>query len=314
MRQYEREAKKKYRTGMDPDKTHTITQLESAIAKSIEKHDDEEAKGYWGRINIAFRKLGGKKEDINGWLGLLPSESQYFSVICGGFKLIIEVSRPFLIRLSWYANTAQAAARLSKVHGEVLDALERIPGIIDSAQRVLRIYNDSERLECLSKSFYMSILSALGHIMHYLQEKASSRIKVFLMPSGFKEQLIKNIDAIAKDKDAFNEEANICQKEMLERVENQGEQTGDDIRRMEQTLNAATVGQSRANLSLAEKVEMIRRQNSDLGRDMKRDMKELKTAMTQPFPVARLMEVLAGNDKLLAYSISMRGFPTKDPL
>lgn len=95
MVEYETKAKDKYKTGIDPNGTHTMEQLENVIAGSIQRHEDEGSKGCWGKINKAFRKLGEKKDDVNGWLGLFPSGSEYFSVLCGGFKLILEVLMPF---------------------------------------------------------------------------------------------------------------------------------------------------------------------------------------------------------------------------
>lgn len=95
MREYESSAKAKYRTGFDPEKTHRMEDLERVLEESIKNREQRDARGGWDKIYDAFLKLGKNKDNINGWLGLLPSESEYFSVLCGGFKIILEVSLNF---------------------------------------------------------------------------------------------------------------------------------------------------------------------------------------------------------------------------
>jgi hypothetical protein len=94
MREYENMAKKKYKTGIDPDSEHTVGQLESVVSEAISRHQDADSKGAWGKINLACRKLSEGKDSIEGWLGLLPTENNYLSVVCGGLKLILKVYCP----------------------------------------------------------------------------------------------------------------------------------------------------------------------------------------------------------------------------
>lgn len=100
IREYESKAKDKYKTGISVDKRHTMQELEVVLAESLKKHEEQPG-GLWGKIDTAFRKLRERKDDINSWLGLLPGESQYFSVVCGGFKIILEVLAlaPFFIEV-----------------------------------------------------------------------------------------------------------------------------------------------------------------------------------------------------------------------
>jgi hypothetical protein len=91
MIEYENEAPQKYKTGVDPSKKHTITELGKTIDDAVDKYQAKDKKGVWGKIRNAFSKLGEGQEAMEGWLGLLPDQSEYFSVICGGLKLIIGV-------------------------------------------------------------------------------------------------------------------------------------------------------------------------------------------------------------------------------
>jgi hypothetical protein len=92
MREYEKTAKKKYRTGVNPDSTHCVEDLWKVIDNVVTDYHFEDQKGPWEKVRLALRKLGDGGEAMKDWLGLLPTESPYLSVVCGGLKLIINVS------------------------------------------------------------------------------------------------------------------------------------------------------------------------------------------------------------------------------
>ena len=50
-----------------------------------------DASGFWRKIRIGLRRFGKTNKAFGAWAGLLPSQSEYFSIICGGFKLILGV-------------------------------------------------------------------------------------------------------------------------------------------------------------------------------------------------------------------------------
>ncbi|MBE3047882.1 hypothetical protein IMZ48_36305 [Candidatus Bathyarchaeota archaeon] len=191
-----------------------------------------------------------------------------------------------------------------------MSALQQIPSIIDGAQRVTRLYRDSQRLELLSRAFYTSIMAALGHIMHYLRKKASRRLpNVVFKPSSFEEQLVQKIDAIASDKDAFNEEADICHKEMVDRMsstaEDRGERTEEDLHIMREVMCVAireqrrtTLEQRMANQGIDEKLDKLERKQSDIGR----------ATMSISSALEPLLRLWASGDPMRAYSFDMGWF------
>lgn len=95
MRMYEYNAPEKYRTGVDLDSPHSTAQLWKMVDTAVERYHSKEKDGVWGKVVHAFRKLGDGSDAVQGWLGLLPTESHYMSVVCGGLKLIISVSQIF---------------------------------------------------------------------------------------------------------------------------------------------------------------------------------------------------------------------------
>lgn len=91
MRDYENTAKEKYKTGVDLNETHSVEQLWQIIDGTIDDYSLRGQDGIWKKIRTGLRQLGDGSEAIQGWLGLLPTESEYLSVVCGGLKLILKV-------------------------------------------------------------------------------------------------------------------------------------------------------------------------------------------------------------------------------
>lgn len=91
MIEYETTAEEKYKTGVTPDETFEMEQLWKIIDEQKERYRKRGQEGLLGKIRYAFRKLGDGNVVITGWLGLLPSQSQYMSLICGGCTMVIKV-------------------------------------------------------------------------------------------------------------------------------------------------------------------------------------------------------------------------------
>jgi hypothetical protein len=90
LRDYEENAKPKYRTGINVDEVHTLADVWRMLDTAVDEYEKGKAAGAWGRVRQAFRGLGTNGEAVQQWLGLLPSGSNYMSVVCGGVKLIIK--------------------------------------------------------------------------------------------------------------------------------------------------------------------------------------------------------------------------------
>lgn len=91
MREYEGTAKDKYKTGIKPEDSHTMADVWVIIDDAVARYQAQGKEGIWGRIRGAFRKFGENDGAVKTWLGLLPTESNYLSVLCGGLKMIVSV-------------------------------------------------------------------------------------------------------------------------------------------------------------------------------------------------------------------------------
>jgi hypothetical protein len=91
---YEQQAKTKYKVGVELSKTHSIDEVMTAIKAAIKTYDEKAEHGFCAPLRKAFRKIGNHQNTCQSWIQLAPTQSAYFSLVCGGVMLLLEVSLP----------------------------------------------------------------------------------------------------------------------------------------------------------------------------------------------------------------------------
>jgi hypothetical protein len=94
LKSYEEEVPKKFKTGIDIDQPHSIEDVVKQIDSSLKDYKDDAEKTVWQTIRKSFWKLSQSQDALENWMALLPSESGYMSLICGGINLIIKADEP----------------------------------------------------------------------------------------------------------------------------------------------------------------------------------------------------------------------------
>ena len=101
MKTYEDTTKNsKYQTHITSDKIHTWEEVLIEVNAASERYN--EVSGFWGKIRKGLRKFGDNNRVFDAWVGLLPSQSQYLSILCGGLKLIFSVRATVVLCLNIY--------------------------------------------------------------------------------------------------------------------------------------------------------------------------------------------------------------------
>lgn len=80
---------KQYPSPFNIHAVHSWDEVAQAANLAEEKYW-KDAKGPKGSIRRFFRMTGDNTHVINPWVNLLPND-QYFSVLCGGLKLVLGV-------------------------------------------------------------------------------------------------------------------------------------------------------------------------------------------------------------------------------
>ena len=84
---------------------HNIGEVIDLIRISQEKYKLRDKDGFWGKIRRAFKKLGSHDKSGGDWMKLLPQDSYYISIICGGLMIILRVSAHSLTGIGYSYNS-----------------------------------------------------------------------------------------------------------------------------------------------------------------------------------------------------------------
>ncbi|KAI1150758.1 hypothetical protein F4825DRAFT_425466 [Nemania diffusa] len=186
------------KTGFNIQSTHTwaevISEAKCAEIKYNKKADKESP---FGRVRGFFRSLRSNSPAIQNWLSLLPSDSMYGSLICGGFKVIL-----------------RAATRMDEIKEFIVGAMAAIPDEVDKAQLLIDYNTDQDvnrRLYTSVSSLYIAVLGILNHIIVWYKEKSLKRhVKALLYQETYEKNLETKVDTFKRAVLAVKSEAEIC--------------------------------------------------------------------------------------------------------
>jgi len=85
----------KFKTDVTHKPVHTWDDVLAEVQQAQDTCSD--ASGIWGKIQKGLRKFGSNANAFEAWAGLLPSGSEYISILCGGLKLIFGVCIKLLL-------------------------------------------------------------------------------------------------------------------------------------------------------------------------------------------------------------------------
>ena len=111
--EYEKSAEAKYKTYIRSGETHTWEQVIEEVDRAAAQYNDKSS--LWHKIRQGLRKFGEGHSAFDAWLGLLPTQSNYCSMLCGGLKLILKVKFPH--HCSYIALTHSRQPLVSKSFG-----------------------------------------------------------------------------------------------------------------------------------------------------------------------------------------------------
>ena len=83
------EANSNHKSEIDWQHAHTWEEVLEEVEKAAKSFNDTSST--WGKIRQVFRSMGNNNKVFTVWLDILPTQSQYCSIVCGGMKLIFGV-------------------------------------------------------------------------------------------------------------------------------------------------------------------------------------------------------------------------------
>lgn len=127
----------------------------------------------------------------------------------------------------------------------------KIPEMLLQSQRTIDVHNESVALRDLSSKLYVAVLHALGHILGYYQQKAKV-FKAIGSQGAFEKELVDKINEIVQFRNALDEEAKLCDRELLketrqhvQKVKLIGEASFEKVSRIEEKMDTLDMKQTK---------------------------------------------------------------------
>jgi hypothetical protein len=172
----------KHKTHFSPTSLHTWDEViaEAKIAEiAYTKRGSRET--HFGRVRGYLRILQRNTARLDGWIDLVPSQSTYTSVICGGFKMVL-----------------RAACRMHEVREMVVSALASVPVEVERAQLMIEYHEGlkaSKRLCARVAAMYVCVFRVVEHIVTWFETRSGIRnLKALLNQGDYEREMEEKID------------------------------------------------------------------------------------------------------------------------
>ncbi|KAL9040168.1 MAG: hypothetical protein Q9180_002080 [Flavoplaca navasiana] len=142
---------------MDLHKEHTWEDVLSAQQNFLQDRDAQT--GFRGSFRRRARGFADNSESFQSWLKLLPSGSQYLSILCGGLTLVFG-----------------AAHRMAEIRGNISDMFDGIPLRLSEVKQYLKIFEDLPELHQCSADLYVAMINTLDAIIQQYQKSSARRM------------------------------------------------------------------------------------------------------------------------------------------
>ncbi|KAI6827963.1 hypothetical protein KC327_g1112 [Hortaea werneckii] len=172
-----------------------------------------ERKDFWSSLRNKLHWFCENSSVFQQWSGLLPTQSNYFSVMCGGLKLIFN-----------------AAGRLQKIRDWVRNALLELPGLLFSTDKTLNAFDD-EQLHICSRQLMGKAFESLHWIIRELTRSAMKKgIMAGLKQENYAKNLRDSLDDVKSLSEQFRRIADACAHEKLGEIDRTTSGLRQDVR------------------------------------------------------------------------------------
>ncbi|KAI6821054.1 hypothetical protein KC332_g1371 [Hortaea werneckii] len=202
LQDYKDQAKPKYQADIDL-RLSAHHQWDDVIgAVDVLSKTQAERKDFWSSLRNKLHWFGQNSSVFQQWSGLLPTQSNYFSVMCGGLKLIFN-----------------AAGRLQKIRDWIRDALLELPGLLYSTDKTLDAFDD-EQLHICSRQLMGKAFESLHWIIRELTRSAMKKgIMAGLKQENYAKNLRDSLDDVKNLSERFRRFADACAHEKLGEID-----------------------------------------------------------------------------------------------
>jgi hypothetical protein len=185
---------KKFKTSFNIHEKHSWNEvIQEAKIAEIRYRKKGTGEAPFGKVRGFFRALQRDTAAPEGWLEVLPTQSEYASVICGGFKVLL-----------------RAASRMDEIRESIMGALATIPDEVEKAKLMIDFHQGlkpSKRLYGEVSELYTSLFAVLNHVIYWFNQRSKMRnFKALFLQGSYERELEEKIAAFNSSIKAVKEE------------------------------------------------------------------------------------------------------------
>ncbi|KAF6230427.1 hypothetical protein HO133_004769 [Letharia lupina] len=186
---------------MDTNADYTWNDVLYAQESFSQERENVTSRGIKGIMYKQLRRFGDNSETFQSWLKLLPTESHYLSVLCGGLTLILG-----------------AAQQMSEIREDVRNFIEDLPSRLSKAKEYINIFQDSLQLHQCSADLYVAILSTLDDVVQTYHKHVAHRFgSALLKQKRSGKELQNKIKSVQDCGERLVSQAKICSMQIQKR-------------------------------------------------------------------------------------------------
>ncbi|KAL2045045.1 hypothetical protein N7G274_002820 [Stereocaulon virgatum] len=203
LKNYVKGADARYRSKVNLMDEHTWSDVMREVEIARDEYKGVGEKGIMPLIRKGWQSFTAAAPAITAWLQLLPNNTLYGSVLCGGLTIILE-----------------AVVRLGELRQDTFEAIDQIPLRIQRAQFFVRTY-DSASMEDQAAKLYQAIIDALQHILTWYKRKTGVKFfSAFAKGAAYATVLKTKMQNVEAASQSINDVAGLGQHTRLSEIRN----------------------------------------------------------------------------------------------
>ncbi|KAF4556158.1 Hypothetical protein D9617_1g080330 [Elsinoe fawcettii] len=161
------------------------------IEKAKSRHISGTESGNFNKIRRALRSFSRRAAAANSFMKLLPSQSEYGSVLCGGIGLILK-----------------AAEKLSDFRDDVADVIEQLPAVFGNTNEITSIYYHNADIHRSAAAIWVALAQLLEQVLGWFRQSPGKKFfKAALKQQTYGQDFRALIEKLQSRQQEFQETA-----------------------------------------------------------------------------------------------------------
>ncbi|KAF4539263.1 uncharacterized protein LTHEOB_10427 [Lasiodiplodia theobromae] len=171
-----------------------LTAFARCVAKEESKYADKVTRGFWGHVRRGGRWFSEHAGNAKAFISLVPADSIYTSVLCGGLTFICKM-----------------AENIGNVRSTIANFLGKLSVLIETNQQFVNAYQDSAILHKRNAALCLSILDVIEAAIEWFNRNPLKKLLGAAgKPGSYGDTILDKIKDMDDREAEFKDQVNAC--------------------------------------------------------------------------------------------------------